>query len=70
MIVPVDGKTSIPLADDSFHAVMCIEGKSSIEVEGSEEVTLVIKAGESMFIPATNSTLNIKGKSTVVITRI
>lgn len=70
MIVPVDGKTSIPLADDSFHAVMCIEGKSSIEVEGSEEVTLVIKAGESMFIPATNSTLNINGKSTVVITRI
>ena len=70
IIVPVDGNTSIPLTDDSFHAVICIEGKCSIEVEGTEEVTLVMKAGESVFIPATSSTLNINGRSTIIITRI
>ena len=66
-IVSVDGRKSLPLTDDSFRAVLCIKGQGEIAV-GDEHRR--IKAGESLFIPATNKKLMITGDMSMVISKI
>ena len=66
-IISVDEQASINLNDDSFRSVLCISGHGEIAV-GSEAQR--IKAGESLFIPATNKKLIISGNMSVVITKI
>lgn len=63
----IDGEIQIPLEDDSFHAVVCIDGVGEISVG---DIHQSIKAGESVFIPASNNTLKIAGEISVVITKV
>lgn len=64
--IDVDKKTQIKLEDDSFHAVVCIDGSGQIGIGEMQE----IKAGETVFIPATNSILKIEGHMSIVLARI
>lgn len=66
-ITDIDGSRTLQLEDDSFHALVCISGGGRLEIEGE---SMDINAGESVFIPATNSMLNIEGKLTIVSTKI
>lgn len=54
------------LEGDSFYSIVCISGMGILEL--NEEYS--IKAGETVFIPATNDTLNIIGKMSLLIARI
>nr|MCR5347352.1 hypothetical protein [Fretibacterium sp.] len=63
----VEGKARMPIEDDSFHAVVCIRGGGEIAVGDKREV---IKAGESLFIPAMNEVLKTDGDMSVVITKV
>ena len=62
----LDGDTQIPLEDDSFHAVVCISGTGELSVGDRHQS---IKAGESVFIPASNDMLDITGEISVAITK-
>lgn len=66
-IIDVDREIRFPLSDDSFYSVICIKGEGNIKVKDIEEN---LKAGESIFIPATNEFTYFKGNMSIVLTRI
>ena len=66
-ITEVDGKKTVPLIDDSFYSLVAIKGSGAISVD---KENMDMSAGDSIFIPATNNTLTITGKLSLVITRI
>lgn len=66
-ISAVDGSITMQLDDDSFRAMVCIKGNGTVEIGGK---TMEIKAGESVFLPASKYALNIKGQLSVVTTKI
>ena len=63
----LDGEAQIPLEDDSFHAVVCIRGTGKISVGDKHQN---IKAGDSVFIPASNNILEISGDASVIISKV
>lgn len=66
-IVEVDGESTTALQDDSFYSASNISGCCTLELE---EVGLELGPGESAFIPACKGKMTIKGKATLMITRI
>ena len=66
-LLDVEGEKKIPLSDDSFYSAVCIKGNGIIRVEDKEEN---LKAGDSIFIPATNDLLDIKGQLSIALARI
>ena len=66
-ISEIDGSITMQLDDDSFHAMVCIIGSGVVEIEGE---SMEIRAGESIFIPASKNPLIIKGQLSVVTTKI
>lgn len=66
-VVFVEGNNRTPLDNDSFYAVTCIKGSSALTLNDSE---VSINAGDTIFIPATDGTLDIKGNASLAITRI
>ena len=66
-ISEVDGSITMQLDDDSFHAMVCIRGSGTVEIEGE---SVEISAGESIFIPASKNPLIVKGQLSVVTTKI
>ena len=66
-ILKVKEKTIVRLEDDSFHALVCIEGEGHIEIGGE---CIEIYAGDCVFIPAANDSMMINGRISAVITKI
>lgn len=63
----VDGNVQIPLENDSFRNVVCISGGGELTVG---EECQSIKAGESIFIPATKGVVTLSGTTSVAITKV
>jgi mannose-1-phosphate guanylyltransferase/mannose-6-phosphate isomerase len=66
-ILSVDGEEIITVEDDSFHAVVCIDGEAKVSVNEKEEK---LQAGESIFVSAADTSITITGKSSLVITGV
>lgn len=67
IIMTVKDEKKISLSSDSFCSLVCIEGDGEAELSDSK---LAFKAGDSLFIPATDDILNIKGNSKLILTKI
>lgn len=65
-IVDVYEEKKIHLTDDSFYSVTCIKGEGKIQID--EDV--IISEGDTFFIPATDNTMVIKGKCSLIISRV
>lgn len=65
-IIDVDGEKAIRLTDDSFYAAICISGDGTVRIDRD----MAISAGETVFIPAVNSTMTITGDMSVIIVRV
>lgn len=57
----------IQLDHSTFHNVVCIQGSGKLTLG---EYSLPIKAGESVFIPATEGTLTVSGKLSFVLSHV
>ena len=62
-----NGEAQIQLEDDSFHSVVCIGGMGKISVGDKHQS---IKAGDSVFIPASNDVMEIVGEISVAVTKV
>ena len=63
----INGIKKININEDSFISCVCLRGSGTIELKDS---ILDIKAGDSIFVPASTNTLVIEGKLSLVITKI
>ena len=63
----IAGAHKIQLDPSTFHNVVCIKGTGDLTLG---ESTLSIKAGESIFIPATEGTLTVSGNLSFVLSHI
>ena len=63
----VENKINIPLENDRFCSVVCIKGEGSLQIA---DMSMGIKAGESVFVPAQKETLSVSGKMSVVLSNI
>ncbi len=61
--VVVDGKIDIPVADDSFMVVMCLDGKCTLFTDG--EAT-ELHRGETLLVAASTKTLSADGKAVLL----
>ena len=61
------GKSVIPVSEDSFRAVTCIDGEGALTVGGER---LDVRAGDSFFIPAGNKSIELSGEMTVAVTSV
>ena len=66
-ILTVSGEVIIPIHDDSFKALVCIQGAGTLNADGQ---THHIKAGESFFLPAVDKAITLLGELTVAITSV
>lgn len=64
--VDVEGKQQIKLTNESFYSITCIKGTGNLAM--GEIVS--INSGETVFIPATDSILNIEGNLSIVISKM
>lgn len=62
----LDGEIDLKYSDDSFTAVMCIDGEASLEYLGG---SVSIKAGETLLVPAALTSFCLKGKATLLSAR-
>ena len=65
-VIDVEEK-DIRLNDDRFLSVIVIDGKGEMSIS---DYRLEVKAGDSIFVPAQNGILNIKGKMKLAISHI
>ena len=63
----VDGTQKLQLESSTFYNVVCIRGSGELTLG---DCTLPIKAGESIFIPATDGSLSVTGKLSFVLSHI
>ena len=63
----VEENRRIPLDNDSFYAVSCLKGNGALELN---DVEMKVNPGDTIFIPATDGTLEIKGSASLAITRV
>ena len=63
----VDGEQKLQLDSSTFYNVVCIRGSGQLTLG---EYSLPIKAGESIFIPATDGTLCVTGNLSFVLSHI
>ncbi len=63
--VKLSGEKTFFADEKSYHAILCTEGKLTLKAEGYEEV---IKAGETVFIPANMGEYTLFGKATILLT--
>lgn len=66
-IYEVAGEIQIQLESSKFNSVVCINGSATLKVK---EFILSIKAGDSVFIPATDGCLEILGNASLVMSYI
>lgn len=64
--VDVEGKQQITLTNDSFYSITCIKGSGTLTLGE----TMPINSGETVFIPATDSILNVEGNLSIVIAKM
>ena len=64
-VIELKGETKVPLTDDSFYALTCLKGMGKLILDGEMKIT----EGETIFIPATQNTLIIQGKGSLMIAR-
>ncbi len=64
--VDVEGKQQIKLTNESFYSITCIKGSGNLAMGE----TMSINSGETVFIPATDSILNIEGNLSIVISKM
>ena len=62
-IFSTDETTEITVDDDSFSALLCLEGEVSFD-------GITIKKGESAIIPASKGTIKFSGKATLIESRV
>ena len=60
-------KIEIPLTDDSFHSFICLRGEGTLSLNGEVQI---VKAGDSIFMPARNGLLHISGNLAMALTKI
>ena len=63
----VDDKIKISLENDRFYSIVCIKGEGCMQIA---DMSMDVKAGESVFVPAQNGILIVSGKISVVINHI
>ena len=63
----VDDKIKISLENDRFYSIVCIKGEGCMQIA---DMSMDVKAGESVFVPAQNGILIVSGKISVVISHI
>lgn len=63
----VSGEQKLPLDSSTFCNVVCIRGSGTLTLG---ECTLPIKAGESVFIPATDGTVTVTGELSFILSHI
>lgn len=63
----VNNAAKLNLSDDSFYSITCFGGDGQLKLLDNE---IEITAGNTVFIPATNGMLTIKGKADLAITRV
>ena len=63
----VEGDKRITLDNGSFYSVTCLKGEGNLELK---ELSLHTYPGDTVFIPATDGTLEIKGDASLAITRV
>jgi len=61
--IPLDGKTEVKKAGNSFTVYMCVDGNFSLESEGE---TYHYKKGDTVLIPAVLETVVLSGKASVL----
>ena len=66
-IVDVDGEKRIQITDDSFYAVTCIKGGGNLTLC---DTRASIHPGDSVFVPAMDQVLYIRGKLSLIISRV
>ncbi len=62
----VKGKHQISMSNESFYSITCIKGIGNLTLGG----TMPICSGETVFIPATNATLNVEGNVSLIISKM
>ncbi len=62
----LDGEVELNFSDDSFTAVMCIDGEASLDYLDGK---LQIKTGETVLVPAVLTSFRLKGKGTFLTAR-
>lgn len=67
LIYHVEKAARIPLDSSQFNSLVCIEGQGQLKLG---EMILEVKAGESVFIPATDSILEASGDISFVMSHI
>ena len=63
----VDGEYSSVCDEQSFVSLLCLEGSAEIECDGEK---LIMKKGESVFIPANKGKFTINGNVKILETRL
>ena len=62
----VKGKHQISMSNESFYSITCIKGIGNLTLGD----TMPICSGETVFIPATNATLNVEGNVSLIISKM
>lgn len=63
----VDGETCLAVDGESFLSLLCLEGELTLEAAGQ---TLEMRPSDSFFLPAGMGEVRIKGKGTVIASRV
>ncbi len=64
--VLLDGEMELHLSKDSFTVLMCLEGDVEL---GYEDGEMIIKTGDTVLVPATMNSVNLKGKGLLLVAR-
>ena len=65
-LIEIDGTEKIALTDDSFYSLTCIRGSGKLLMAGE----MPVSAGDTFFIPATNETIYMEGRLSLILTRV
>ncbi len=62
----LDGEMELHLSKDSFTVLMCLKGDVELDYEDGE---MSIKTGDTVLVPATMNSVNLKGKGLLLVAR-